>query len=319
MALGTTDWIWMDGEWVRWDDGNVHITTHALHYGSSVFEGIRAYETEGGTAVFRLPEHIRRWIASAKLMRMELGDYTAEQFERICVEVVSRNRLESCYLRPIAFRSSGSFGLDALEASVKICIFAIRWGRYLGSEGLEQGIDVCVSSWRRFPPGTMAPLGKISGQYVNNQLARMEASVLGFHESIMLDGSGNVAEGTGENLFVVDQGEISTPPLSSSILGGITRDALLQLAHDRGIPVRLEALPRDRLYLADEIFLTGTAAEVTPVRSVDRLPVGDGRPGPITRQLQEDFFDIVSGKAEDRHGWLTPVSAPAVRAAGGES
>lgn len=316
MAIDKTDWIWMNGDWVKWENASVHITTHALHYGSSVFEGIRAYETPRGPAIFRLPEHILRWLGSAKLMRMDLGDYTAEQLQNVCVELVRRNRLESCYLRPIAFRASGGFSLDARSVPVAVSMFAIRWGRYLGKEALEKGVDVCVSSWRRFAPGTMAPLGKIGGQYVNNQFARMEAAELGFPESIMLDTHGNVSEGTGENLFLVDRGEIWTPPLTSSILGGITRDTVLALARDRGIQVRFEVLPRDRLYLADEMFLTGTAAEITPVRSVDRITVGEGRPGPVTLQLQEDFFGIVSGRLRDRHGWLTPVSLPALTAAG---
>ncbi len=307
MAIEPSEWIWYSGEWRKWEDATLHVTAHALHYGSSAFEGIRAYDVGDGPAIFRLREHLQRLFASAKILRMDLATYPLELLERISIELVSRNRHEACYIRPIAFRNSGSLGLDPTSCPVDLVMFSTEWGRYLGTEAIEQGVDVAVSSWRRFAPGTLAPLGKIGGQYVNNSFVSIEAKANGYTEGLMLDAGGNLCEGAGENAFLVLDGEIWTPPLASSILGGITRDCVLTLAADLGIPVRFEIISRDLLYLCDEMFLTGTAAEITPVRSVDRLAVGPGRPGPITKGLQERFFDIVSGRANDDHGWLTPV------------
>ncbi len=309
MAIERSEWIWYSGEWRKWEDATLHVTAHALHYGSSAFQGIRAYDVGDGPAIFRLREHLQRLLASAKILRMDTAAYPLELLERASIELVSRNRHEACYIRPIAFRNSGSLGLDPTTCPVDLVMFSTEWGRYLGTEAIEQGVDVAVSSWRRFAPGTLAPLGKIGGQYVNNSFASIEAKANGFTEGLMLDAGGNLCEGAGENAFLVLGGEIWTPPLASSILGGITRDCVLTLAADLGIPVRFETISRDLLYLCDEMFLTGTAAEITPVRSVDRLTVGAGKPGPITLQLQERFFEVVSGRAEDDHGWLTSVPA----------
>ena len=309
MAIERSDWIWFSGKWLKWHEATVHVTAHALHYGSSAFEGIRAYDTGDGPAIFRLREHLERLLGSARILRMDTSPYPLEKLEQICVELVARNRHQACYLRPIAFRNAGTLGLDPTDCPVDLVIFSMEWGRYLGTEAIEQGVDVAVSSWRRFAPGTLAPLGKIGGQYVNNSFVSIEARANGYTEGLMLDERGMLSEGAGENAFLVMHGEIWTPPLASSILGGITRDCVLTLAGDLGVPVRFESISRDMLYLCDEMFLTGTAAEITPVRSVDRLPVGKGRPGAVTRQLQERFFDIVSGQADDDHGWLTPVHA----------
>lgn len=307
MSLDGTRWIWQNGEWKRWEEATVHVSTHALQYGSTAFEGIRAYETKKGTGVFRLGPHIDRLFYTCKLMRMNMGEMTRERFSQLCVDVVSRNGFKSCYLRPLVFRGSGTLGLFPLGSPVEMAIFAIEWGRYLGAEGIEQGVDVGISSWRRFNASTAVPLGKIGGQYITSQFVSVEARENGFVEGILLDDRGYVCEGAGENMFLVMNDNLVTPPLASSILAGITRDTVLTLAKDLGIPVRFEPVSRDMLYLADEIFMTGTAAEVTPVRSVDRIPIGSGTRGPVTKRLQDDFFGITSGELPDRHGWLTPV------------
>lgn len=319
MSLDGTRWIWHNGEWTHWEEATVHVSTHALQYGSTAFEGIRAYETVNGTGIFRLLPHIDRLFFTCKLMRMNLGEMTREAMSQLCVDVVARNGLKSCYIRPLIYRGSGTLGLNPLGSPVQISVFAIEWGRYLGAEGIEQGVDVAISSWRRFNASTAVPLGKIGGQYITSQFVSIEARENGFAEGILLDDRGYVCEGAGENLFLVMNDTLVTPPLASSILAGITRDTVLTLAQDLGIPVRFEPMSRDMLYLADEIFMTGTAAEITPVRSIDRLPVGSGGRGPITRRLQDDFFGIISGELPDRHGWLTPVPAARMEtvAAGG--
>jgi branched-chain amino acid aminotransferase len=290
----------------------VHVTAHALHYGSSVFEGIRAYETQNGPAIFRLRPHVERLLTSARMFRMGDLGYSADQLEEVCVELVARNGHRSCYLRPLAFRNSGPLGLKGTDCPVDVVIFSVEWGRYLGAEAIEEGIDAAVSSWRRPSANQLLPMGKIGGQYVNSQLVTIEANGNGFVEGIVLDERGRVSEGAGENIFLVHQGTIFTPPMADSILGGITRDCVVTLARDLGFPLRSESLSRDMLYVCDEIFMTGTAAEITPVRSVDRLPVGNGKRGPITQRLQEEFFGIVNGKIADRHGWLTHVPQPSV-------
>ncbi|MEM1183030.1 MAG: branched-chain amino acid transaminase [Acidobacteriota bacterium] len=312
--MKSSEWIWKDGHWVRWDDATVHISAHALHYGSSVFEGIRAYDTPRGPQIFRLGDHMRRFRDSAKLMRMELG-HSAEDLEGVCCELVERNRHRACYLRPVALRGTGGLGVDGRHLPVTTAIFSMEWGAYLGDEALENGVDAAVSSWRRFGAGTMAPLGKIGGQYVNNQFVSAEAHINGYEEGIVLDAQGFVSEGGGENLFLVREGRILTPALSSSILAGITRHTVLQLARDRGIEVQETVISRDLLYLADEVFMTGTAAEITPVRSIDRMPIGAGHRGPVTETLQSDFFALVNGAAPDRHGWMTPAIRAELRAA----
>ena len=307
MSTEHPEWVWHDGNWVHWEDATVHVTAHALHYGSSIFEGIRAYDTLNGPAVFRLPEHIVRFLDSAKLLRMDLGELDRRRLTELCLEIVVRNGHRSCYIRPLAFRGSGSMGLNPMGNRPVTSILSFEWGRYLGDEAIEQGIDAAVSSWRRFSPGSAMPRGKIGGQYVSNSLVSVEAASHGYQEGIMLDHNGVISEGAGENLFLVLNGELITPPLGSSILAGITRQSVLQLALDNQLKVHQEVVTRDMLYLCDELFMTGTAAEITPVRSVDQIPVGEGRPGPITRLLQEDFFGIVKGEKDDRHGWLMPV------------
>jgi branched-chain amino acid aminotransferase len=307
MSINQSQWIFLDGEWKRWQDATVHVTTHALHYGSGAFEGIRAYETEAGPAVFRLGDHVRRLLQSCKILRMPMGGYDQQRLEQLCVESIARNDLRSGYIRPLVFRGAAGLGLNPLAAPVSVCVFAIEWGRYLGAEAIEQGVDAIVSSWRRFHAGTAVPLGKITGQYVTSQFVSLEARENGFGEGIMLDERGMVCEGAGENLFAVFGDTLVTNDLASSILAGITRDTVITLARDLGIEVRFEPISRDMLYLCDELFMTGTAAEVTPVRSVDRIPVGNGTRGPITERLQQSFFDLVEGRSDDPHGWLTPV------------
>lgn len=304
--IEATQWIWHQGRWCRWAEANVHISTHALHYGSSVYEGIRAYATPDGPKIFRLQEHLRRFHQSCRLLRMPPG-VTEDALSQICCEVITRNDLGAAYIRPLAYRGSGAMGLTPTASPVEVTIFAFPWGRYLGEDAIEQGVDVGVSSWGRIGSDSLMPMGKIGGQYINNQLASMEAKANGFTEAILLDRDGRVTEGSGQNIFLVLDGELHTPPVSSSILSGITRDTAITLARDQGIPVRETVLNRESLYLADEIFMTGTASEITPVRSVDRLGVGDGRPGPVTRRLQREFFALVNGETTDRHGWLTSV------------
>ncbi len=307
MAIKPSQWIFLDGEWLAWNDAQVHVTSHALHYGSSAFEGIRAYETPEGPAIFRLEDHNQRLLDTCKMLYMEMDEYPVERLNELCIEAVSRNQLKSCYLRPLVFRGAGGMGLYPLDKPVSFTLFAIEWGRYLGQDAIEQGIDAMVSSWRRFNASTSMPLAKIGGQYVTNQTVSVEARAAGFGEGIMLDDRGNVCEGAGENLFLVKDSTLLTPPMAQSILGGITRRSVWQLAQDRGIPCKETTISRDMLYLADEIFMTGTAAEVSPVRSVDRIPVGNGGRGPITEQLQTAFFDTVEGRTEDIHSWRTVV------------
>jgi branched-chain amino acid aminotransferase len=301
-----TEFIWHNGNMIKWEDANVHLTTHALHYGSSVFEGVRAYATAKGPAIFRLTEHSQRLVNSCKIARIPLT-YTAEELNQAQIDVVAKNNMDSAYLRPIAFRGAGPLGVDGRRAPTEVYVMAMNWGRYLGSEAIDNGIDVQVTSWRRYAPGTAASLAKIGGQYINSQLITMEAKDNGFAEGIGLDVNGYVSEGAGENLFVIYNGVVYTPGNWSSILMGITRDSVLTILKDLGYEVRFESISRDFLYLADEMFFTGTAAEVTPIRSVDRLPVGDGKRGAVTKAVQDRFFGITSGELEDRHGWLTYV------------
>lgn len=302
-----SQFIWMNGNLVPWDDATVHVGTHALHYGSSVFEGLRAYSTAQGPAIFCLDPHLDRWLDSCKMYKMPLP-FARAQLRDAIVDIVRVNGLASCYIRPIAFRGFGGFSLDPRKYPVEVAILAFEWGKYLGAEALEQGVDVGISSWRRMAPDTFPAMGKIGGQYVNSQFVAMEANDHGYTEGIALDINGCVSEGSGENIFVVLDGVLYTPPLSSSILRGITRTAVLRLAHALGYTVVEQNLPREMLYIADEIFFTGTAAEITPIRSVDRVTIGSGKRGPITMQIQEQFFAIVEGRAEDRYGWLTYVN-----------
>jgi len=304
--MADAKYIWMDGKLIEWDKATVHVKTHALHYGSSVFEGIRAYASPAGPKVLFLKEHIRRLFRSAKAYRMELP-YTEETLCEAVKAVVRENNHQACYIRPIAFRGDEALGVNPRRCSVRAAIFTLEWGAYLGAEAIEQGVDVGVSSWRRTVPGVGMPMGKIGGQYVNSQMMVMEALDHGYSEAIALDIEGHVSEGSGENIFVILDGVIYTPPMAGSILLGITRAGVMQIARSLGYEIREQNIPRELLYMADEIFFTGTAAEVTPVRSVDKAPIGSGSRGPITERIQSMFFDIVNSRVEDRWGWLTPV------------
>ena len=315
MPIPATKYIWFNGKLVPWEKATVHVLTHALHYGSSVFEGVRAYSTHRGLAIFRLRDHTRRFFDSAKIYRMELP-FTYEQLSNAQKEVLAANGLnKGAYLRPLAFRGYGEMGVTPKNPPpIDVAIAAWEWGAYLGQEALEQGVDVCVSSWQRVAPNTIPALGKAGGNYLSSQLIGMEAHRLGFAEGIGLGVDGMVSEGSGENIFLVKDGVILTPPTAASILSGITRDTVMKLARELGIETKEQNIPREMLYLADEMFFTGTAAEITPVRSVDRLAVGAGRRGPITEKLQAAFFGIFSGKTADKWGWLDPVDLAAPRA-----
>lgn len=307
-SMTPTEKIWHNGRFIAWDEAKIHVLSHVVSYGSSVFEGVRCYDTQRGPAIFRLKEHTRRLLDSAKIYRMSLP-YSLEQLMEAQVELVRVNRLRSCYIRPIVLRGYGTMGVMPSANPVEVFLACWEWGKYLGEEAMTEGVDVCVSSWNRMAPNTLPALAKAGGNYLNSQLIRMQAGLDGYAEGIALDRDGYVSEGSGENIFVIRDGKIYTPPLAASVLPGITRDSVLRLAAEAGIEVIEMNIPREMLYIADEIFFTGTAAEVTPVRSVDRIPVGSGRRGPITERLQRAFFDIVEGRVEDRFGWLTPVPA----------
>jgi branched-chain amino acid aminotransferase len=316
MASPRSDFVWMSGKLVPWDDARIHIGSHVVHYGSAVFEGIRCYNTPKGPAVFRLDAHTERLFNSAKIYWMELP-YTPEQVNAAVLETIAANKLEACYIRPVVYRGAGQLGVNPLGSPVELAIMVWDWGKYLGKEALEQGVDVCVSSWTRMAPNTLPAMAKSAGNYMNSQLIKVEAVKGGFAEGIALDAQGLVSEGSGENLFAVSKGKLVTPPLVSSILAGITRDTVLVLARRLGIPVEEKALPREMLYLVDELFFTGTAAEITPIRSVDRQKVGTGARGPVTAALQKAFFDVIECRVGDEHGWLTFVPALARAASGG--
>jgi branched-chain amino acid aminotransferase len=308
MATETGKLVWHNGELVAWEQATIHVMSHVVNYGSSLFEGIRCYKTADGLAIFRLGEHVKRLLHSCHIYRMEL-EYSYDDLVAACVDLVERNGFaEGCYLRPIVFRGYGTFGVNPFPAPIEVYIAAWSWGAYLGEEALEQGVDVCVSSWTRLAPNTFPAMAKSGANYMNSQLIKMEAIVNGYVEGIALDVQGYVSEGSGENIFVVKDGCVHTPPLHASILPGITRDSIITLCGDLGIPVIQKGVPRELLYVADEVFLTGTAAEVTPVRSIDRIQVGEGRRGPITERLQTAYFDATHGRAPDTHGWLTPVA-----------
>ena len=301
------DWMWMNGSLIPWDQATVHVFSHALHYGTSAFEGIRAYGTPRGPAIFRGPEHFRRLHDSCKILRMPLK-YSNEELIAAAKSSIRANKQDSCYIRPLVFRGYEALGVDGRKCPVEVIIGTVPWGRYLGPEAIEQGVDVAVSSWRRMAPGSLTPLGKIGGQYINSQYVAMEAHDGGFTEGISLDIYGYVSEGSGENLFMIRDGVIYTPPLAASILGGITRDCAITLARDLGHQVQYATLTREMLYIADELFFTGTAAEITPIRTVDRIPVGSGSRGSITKTIQDRFFAITAGEM-DPHGWLDYVYA----------
>jgi branched-chain amino acid aminotransferase len=304
MAIDYFDKVWHNGKYIPWNEATVHVAAHAIHYGSCLFEGIRCYATPRGPAIFRLKEHTERLVNSCKIYRMALA-YSQPQLEEAMVDLIRVNQAEHAYLRPVVFRGYGELGVNPQNNPVETYLLAWRWGKYLGEEALKQGVDVCVSSWQRISPNTLPAMAKAAANYMNAQLMKMEALTNGYTEAIALDASGHVSEGSGENVFMVRRGKIHTPPLSSSILPGITRNSVITLAGELGYTVIEEALPREMLYIADEVFFTGTAAEITPIRSVDRITVGEGKPGPVTRELQERFLSIVQGQAEDKYGWLT--------------
>lgn len=304
MAFDESGKIWFNGEFVDWKEASVHALSHVIHYGSSVFEGIRCYNTKKGPAVFRLEEHVERLYNSAKIYRMEIP-YPLEEFCQSILDTIKINKLEACYIRPAIFRGYAELGVYPLNCPVECLIAVWAWGKYLGEEAIENGVNVGVSTWRRMAPNTMPNMAKAGSNYMNSQLAKMEAVSNGYDEAIMLDYHGMVSEGSGENIFLVNDGILYTPPRASSLLAGITRDSIITLAGELELEVKEEEIPREMLYIADELFLTGTAAEVTPIRSVDNIIIGSGKRGEITKKLQDRFFSILDGDAEDTYGWLT--------------
>jgi branched-chain amino acid aminotransferase len=316
MPIPATQFIWFNGKLVPWEKATVHVLAHGLHYGSSVFEGVRAYETPSGVAIFRLRDHTQRLLDSTKIYRIHVP-YSAEAINDACRQVISANALRrGAYIRPVVFKGYGEIGVTPKnEPPTEVAIAAWEWGKYLGQDAADAGVDACVSSWQRVAPNTLPALAKAGGNYLSSQLIGSEARRLGFAEGIGLSADGLLSEGSGENLFLVKDGVLLTPALAHSVLGGLTRDSVIRLARERGIEVRESALPRELLYLADEAFFTGTAVEITPIRSVDRLPVGSGKRGPITETLQNAFFGLFSGKTADKWGWLDYVDMSAPRAA----
>ena len=309
MPVQKTDKIWHNGKFIHWDDAQIHVLSHVVGYGSAVFEGIRCYDTPNGPSIFRMKEHMQRLINSAKIYRMELP-YSVEDFGNAACELVRLNKMGACYVKPIVLRGYGEVGVNPLGSPIESYIACWSWGAYLGPEALAKGVDVCVSTWTRIAPNTLPAMSKAAANYMNSQLIRMEAVVNGFSEGIALDSDGHISEGSGMNVFLVHDNTLFTPPLAASILPGITRDTIVKLATDLHITVKESVIPREMLYIADEVFFVGTAVEVTPIRSIDKIVVGKGCAGPITRTLQEEFFAITSGKKADRHNWLTPVNAP---------
>lgn len=297
--------IWFNGKLVPHDEAKIHVLSHVIHYGSSVFEGVRCYKTERGSGIFRLREHTQRLLDSAKIYRMEIP-YSLEELEAAQIETVQNSELESCYVRPVVYRGAGPMGVNPLNNPVEVFIAVWEWGKYLGDDALERGVDVQVASWSRMAPNTLPAMAKAGGNYLNASLVKMDAVLNGYSEGIMLSTDGFVAEGSGENLFLIRGGKIYTAPVGFSLLPGITRDAIITLARDLGYTVEEKSIPREALYLADELFFTGTAAEVTPIRTVDKHVIGSGQRGPITERIQDAFFDIIQG-GNDPHGWLTKV------------
>jgi branched-chain amino acid aminotransferase len=312
MAFTGNDQVWMNGSLVAWKDATVHVATHALHYGTGIFEGIRAYKTRNGSAVYRLPEHMRRLYDSCRVYRME-PQWSFDELTAAVVETVRVNGYESCYIRPLAYRGLETLGLDPRPCPVDVSIIVWEWAAMYGAEGLSKGIDVAVSSWTRLAPNTLPAMAKATGNYANSGLIKMQAMIDGYGDAIALDENGLVSEGSGQNLFLVRDKVIYTPSVTSSILQGITRDSVMVMARDLGYEIREAAIPREFLYMADEAFFCGTAVEITPIKSIDRIPVGDGERGPVTAALQQQFFGIINGDVPDTHRWLTPVKALAAR------
>jgi len=298
--------IWMNGSFRNWEECQIHIMSHVIHYGSSVFEGIRCYEAKNNSVIFRLKDHMQRLLDSAKVYRMNVS-YTVDQLCEIVVNLVRENKMKDCYIRPIIYRGFGAFGLIPHDSPIELAVACWSWGAYLGQEALEKGIEVKVSTWNRMAPNTLPSMAKAGGNYLNSQLIKMEAIQDGYGEGLALDHQGLLSEGSGENLFLVKKGKLFTPTTACSILPGITRHSIILLARELGLTVKQQNIPREALYMADEVFLTGTAAEITPVRSVDRIQVGEGKRGPVTQQLQEGFFKLLRQESKDKFGWLTTV------------
>jgi len=309
VAIQKTEHIWHNGKLIPWDDAKIHVMSHVVHYGSSVFEGIRCYAPPSGPAIFRAKEHMQRLLDSARIYRIDL-DYTRDQLIAGMSQLIAVNKEWPCYIRPIVFRGYGEVGVNPLGSPTEVYMANYPWGRYLGTDG-DEGVAACVSSWTRLAPNTLPAMAKAGANYMNSQLIKMEAVINGYAEGIALDSHGYISEASGANLFVIRNGQVATAPLGNSVLPGITRDSVLALAREAGIPVTEQPIPREMLYIADEVFFTGTAAEITPILSVDRIPVGNGKMGPISKQLQKAFLDIVHGRTKDRFGWLTPVEVGA--------
>jgi branched-chain amino acid aminotransferase len=308
MKLPPTQVIWRDGEFVPWADANVHILSHSMQFGSAAFEGVRCYNTPKGPAIFRLEDHLQRLVNTCKIYRMELK-YSIDDLVAATCELVERNKQDTCYIRPMVLRGFGSAGMVPFESPVEVYVPCWPWATYLGEEAMAKGIDACVSSWNRVAPNTFPAMAKVAGNYLSSQLIKMEALTNGYDEAIALGTDGTISEGSGQNVFIVQGGTLYTAPVAGTLLPGITRLAVMTLAQDAGIPVREQVLPREMLYTADEIFVCGTASEVTPVRSMDKIPIGHGKPGPVTLQIQRAYLQTVRGEIEDKHGWLTNVRA----------
>ncbi len=306
--LNATEWIWRDGEFIAWQDANVHVLSHSMQFGSSAFEGIRCYSTPRGPAIFRLEDHLQRLLNSCKIYRMDVP-YTVDELVAANCELVEKNGLDACYLRPMVIRGYGAAGMVPFDSPIEVFLPCWPWGAYLGDHAMENGADACVSSWHRMAPNTTPSMAKIAGNYLGGQLIKMEALANGYDEAIALGPDGLISEGSGQNVFVVQRGVVFTTPANGTLLPGITRDTIITLARDAGLDVREQPLQRELLYTADEIFLTGTASEVTPVRSVDKIKVGIGRAGEVTRQLQRLFLDVAQGKSDDKYHWLCHVRA----------
>ena len=306
MPLPECDKIWFNGELVDWHDAKIHVLSHVVHYGSSVFEGIRCYKTEKGSAVFRLDEHVSRLFDSAKIYRMDIP-YTQQEVSAAILETIRVNKLEACYIRPVVYRGYETLGVDPMGCPVDVVIAVWEWGEYLGEAALKNGVSVCTSSWNRMAPNTLPFLAKAGGNYLNSQLVRIEANMNGYDEGIVLGTDGLVSEGSGENLFAIKNGSIVTPESHYGILPGITRHTAITLMRDLGMKVEQRGVPREFLYIADEVFFTGTAAEITPIRAIDKIQIGAGERGPVTEQIQNEFFKVIRAEVDDRHGWLTFV------------
>ncbi len=311
MAIKESEFVWHNGHLIPWDEAKIHVMAHVVNYGSSVFEGIRCYHTPKGPAIFRLRDHTLRLLQSCKIYRIDV-DFSLDELYQATVDLVAANKVSPCYIRPIVLRGYGQVGVNPFNSPTEVYIANYEWGKYLGAADCEDGVDVCVSSWTRLAPNTMPTMAKAGANYMNSQLIKMEAIVNGYSEGIALDVNGYVSEGSGENIFVVHKDRIYTPPLGNSVLPGITRNSVIHIAHELDIPVIEQIIPREMLYIADELFFSGTAAEITPIRSVDKITVGHGTCGPVTKTIRKEFYGIVNGAVEDRFNWLTavPVKQP---------